>query len=144
MSSAAPAVKAALFAGFTTLFAGEALVTYGQPGPYQPDDIVAIENMRSNNEAEPNSTARTFNEVIEVDFTVSVYRGGGVEVQQTATERAYTLLAMAERCLTATAPSLGGMVSTTAGVGSHDLAEAATEQGRIAEIGATARLQASI
>lgn len=144
MSSAAPAIKAALVAVLAGVVDADTLVSYGQPGTYQPDDIVAVLDVSSASERDPQTLDRSRTETVNVTVTVSCYRGGGTEVQQTVTERAYALLALVESYVKTTNPTLGGIVWGDAVVIAHDLAEAAAPDGRVAEIAATVQLHATI
>lgn len=140
MSSAAPAVKAAVHALVVTALASEptVLVSYGQPaadGTPLPNDVVGVLGVEGTTEPGPMATTRPRDETLRVTVLVSSWRGGGPEVQQTVTERAYALLALVESAVRAN-PTLGGTVRTAAVV-EHDLAEDIPPQGgRVAEISA--------
>lgn len=136
MSSAAPTAKAALVAALQAALGSAVLVTYGPPGPNQPDDIVAVMDVRGG-QVMATMGNRSREETLDIDVVISCYRGGGTEVQQTVTERAYALMASLEVYLKTTDPSIGGTVRSNAGITTHDMTEDATTKGRVAEIALT-------
>lgn len=90
--SAQSAAKAALFAACQTLYPQPILVTYGPAGTYLADDTIELLGTRGDEAVATASPLRRREEIIELDGCITVYRGGGVEVQQLVTERAYALL----------------------------------------------------
>ena len=136
MSSAAPAVKAALVTALTSAFGTTVQVNYGPPGSAQSDDIIAVLDVRVT-EVVATMGNRSREETLEIDVVVSSYRGGGTEIQQTVTERAYAVLAALETYLKTTDPSIGGTVRSNAGVIRHDMNEDSFATGRVTEIAAT-------
>ena len=74
MSTSAPAVKAALVAACEVLFPAPALVSYGRPGTYQPDEIVAVMGQRTVNTRGAMSPARQREETVETVVVFSVLR----------------------------------------------------------------------
>lgn len=142
MSSAAPAVKAALVTQLTTALGSSVLVCYGPPGTNQPDDIVAVLDMRADLAFLAMGGQRE--EDLSIDFKASVYRGGGAEVQQTVTERAYALMAAVETYLKTTDPTIGGTVLTNSLVARYELTETASTEGRLADLDFTVTATAVI
>jgi hypothetical protein len=101
MTVSAPLVKASLKTTAETLWASDdVLVTYGAPGTYQPDDIVGILDQRFEIER-PTMGNRSREEVVETAVTFSIFRHGGEEAQQIATERAYALAAQLDEYIRA-------------------------------------------
>jgi len=85
-------VKSALFDAFTGLFPAPTLVSYGDPGEYQPNEIIAVMGSVVPVSRPTASTNRSREEGAETTVIVSVYVPGGQEAQQTATERAYAMV----------------------------------------------------
>lgn len=147
MGSSAPAVKAALYARCQALF-GDCQVVYGHPGPGQEPDIVSVGNVRSSQAvAALNALTRPREETLEVDVLISVWRGGGPEAQQPATQRAYALAALLEQALQTSDPNLSG-TCRVARVTGHEMEEAwdlgVLETGRVTEIRLTITAHARI
>lgn len=144
--SAAPTVKAALLAMIATAVGDQVLTTYGHPGFSIPDDVVAVGNVRTNSEPGPISPARRREESLELDFTISCYRGGGPEVQQTVTERAFALLGSIHSAIQ-TDPTIAGSCRVAA-ITRADMVEETDPDliaaGRITEIVATVTASARI
>ena len=125
MSTSAPAVKAALVAACEVLFPAPALVSYGRPGTYQPDEIVAVMGQRTVNTRGAMSPARQREETVETVVVFSVYRPGDQSQQQDATERAYAMCDdLTEYLRTSPNEALGG-ACREARVTSHELVESA-------------------
>lgn len=147
MPSSAPAAKAALFTLCKQMFP-QCQVTYGHPGPNQRDDIVSIGDIASQQSvATMNAQARPREENLAITVIVSCYRGGGPEVQQTVTERAYELCALLETELQTTSPTLSGTVRAarvTAHTAIESWDQATIEKGRVCEINMTVTCQARI
>lgn len=103
----AATVKAGLVGVLEAAFASDTLVqvTYGTPGPTTVPDVVAVLDV----DARPDGEEETF----EMALVVSCYVGGGTGSQQTATDRAHTLLATAKAAIDA-APTLGATARTAA------------------------------
>lgn len=145
MSSRAPLVKAALFAACQSLYAAPVQVSYGHPGTDVEADVVSVAGVRSAQDVATMTTSRTREETLTLDVIFSSYVGGGPESQQTATERAYALLALLENYLQTTDYTLGGTCRLARMI-DHTLAEPddpdVLAAGRVAEI--TAQIQASV
>ncbi len=93
MGSAGPAIKAAVVNVLKTLYPAPTLTSYGDPGVYQPNEIVAVMGMKMQISLPVGSTARTREETTEVEVVFSVFASGGDPAQRAATERAFALLA---------------------------------------------------
>ena len=137
-SSAVPTFKLALFSLCETVFANEALVTYGHPGKNIPNDIVAVRNAVSTAEWAAVGAQRR-QETIEQTVIISCYTGD--TNQRTVTERAYDLLDLLDAELRKPAgdPSIGGACQWAA-ITSHELLETepgTMDKGRIAEVQVT-------
>ncbi len=149
MSSQAPALKAAFVSAIGALSGitgTDVLVCYGEPGKYQPDDIIAVTDVSSSHELQVIAPTRPREETLTVTVVVSCYRGGDDPtgaLQQIVTERAYALLGLVEDYVKVTDPSIGGTVRSLTGPITHDLVEGFSvaadgmNVGRIAEITAT-------
>lgn len=105
MTQSIKGVRAALFAACQTLYGssrdsvgGEVLVSYGFPGSYQPQTIVAVGLTSRQPVTRPTlGTNRSRDKVAQVDVTISVYRAGAAEnVQQAATEDCDDLVLLLE------------------------------------------------
>lgn len=121
MSTSAPTVKAALVAMITAAVGDRVLVTYGHPGFSIPDDVIAVGDVVAETEVKAMGAPRRRDETLRLSATVSCYRGGGPEVQQTVTERAYALLG-AVYAAVQTDPTIGGTCRDAA-VTSHEMRE---------------------
>ena len=147
MSSKAPLVKAALFTVCQTLYPVPIQVAYGHPGTDLESDIVSVGSVRATQEIATMSTMRNREEVIFVDVIFSCFAGGGTEVQQGVTERAYTLCALLEDHLQTTDYTLSG-TARLARVTGADLIESDDPDllalGRLSELTATVEVQVRI
>jgi hypothetical protein len=110
--SSIPAAVLYLFNGVTALVNDPAvLISYGPPGPRQPDDIVAI-NLGIDRMVVPyqmvgSGQAGWLDESYSIEVVVSVFRGG--DDVRTAFERACTLADQVVYVVRSD-PSLGGAV----------------------------------
>lgn len=113
--SAGPAYKAALVSLLSTAFASDELVqvSYGHPGPTPSPDIVAVMGVSSEQVSGPLGPARKREETLTAVVVLSSYAGGGAEVQQVVTERAFALLSALETAVRAD-PSIGGLALSCA------------------------------
>jgi len=147
MASKAPAVKAALFTLCQTLYPVPIQVAYGHPGTDLESDIVSVGSVRATQEIATMSTMRNREELITVDVIFSCFAGGGTEVQQTVTERCYTLCALLENYLQTTDYTLAG-TARLARVTGADLIESDDPDllalGRLSELTATVEVQVRI
>ena len=149
--SAVPAAKAARISALTGMFPAPVLVSYGPPGSYQPDVIVAVMDARSGVERPVMGPARPKEETSDIDVVFSVWRAGTESVQQAATEQAFTMLkTFTDWFKTAPNESLSGACRDS-WVSSYDLQESASldpqsgaPTGRIAEVTATVTIKARI
>lgn len=139
MGSQAPDVKAALLTACQSLYSAPVQVCYGHPGIDIEDDIVSVANARSTQDLATMGTTRRREETIAVDVIFSCFRGGGPEIQQTVTERAYELLGLLEDYLQGSGYTLSGAVRL-ARITSHELSESEDPEilamGRVSEIAA--------
>ncbi len=146
MSSAVPALKAAFVTAIRNLSGitgTDVLVCYGEPGKYQPNDIIAVLDVSSTHSPATISPNRSREEEITANVMVSCFRGGDDplgETQQLVTDRAWALTNLIVDYVQATDPTIGGTVRGLTGEVSHDLAEAFSPAadgipaGRVAEI----------
>lgn len=133
MASAAPALKAALVTQLAVLFPAPTVVAYGPPGEYLDDEVVAVTDITTTSQVHTSTTALR-EEVIDVTILFSVTNGGGAEIQQTVTERAYAMVASLENYLKVTSPTVGGTVLGNAGVIATELTENAPNGSRNAAL----------
>lgn len=121
------------------------LVTYGHPGFSIPDDVVALGGVESSTAVVALGT-RSRDELLELRFTVSCYRGGGPEVQRAVTEQAYALLGAVFDAIQ-TDPTIGGTCRNAA-ITEHVMTEETDPDliaaGRTTEIVATVTAAARI
>jgi hypothetical protein len=127
--SAAKATKAALYTACQALFPEPILVTYGPAGTYLADDTIELLAIRSSEDVATMSNLRRREEALELDGLITVYRGGGTEVQQLVTERAYDLLEtladyLQDSGVTASTQITLGNVVREARVIGHEMTEA--------------------
>ena len=105
----APLVKAALVALAETLWPAPSLASYGAPGTYQPDEIVAVMGQRFEVTRPTMGTGRSREEAVETDVVFSVFVPGAEEAQRAATERAYAMsLELDDHFRVAPQETLGG------------------------------------
>ena len=113
----------------------------------QAGDIVAFGRISSSQEFAAYGSNRPREETLTIDVVVSVYRGGGPDMEQVASDRAYELLGELELYARVTDTTIGGTVRNCALV-SHE-SEGATDPeilaaGRLIEITAQFVAQARI
>lgn len=117
-------------------------VTLGFPWPQTAQDIIGVGEVTSAIDYGPMGTQRARDEDVTVQVLVSVFRPGGQEVEQVASDRAYALLDAIEHHLRMTDPTLGGLLNrkplllTGHSMDSAPFADD-TAQGRTVEILAT-------
>lgn len=137
-TSAAPAMKVALVSALQSAMPTGVQVSYGHPGSTMVEDLVAVMGVIAEQEVTTLATTRPRAETLRITVVVSCYRGGGPEVQQIVTERAYALLAYVESSIR-TDPTIGGTVWRSL-LESADMVEAddpdVLAQGRVTEISA--------
>jgi hypothetical protein len=154
MGSAFPGVKTALVAALTALYADMTpppLVSYGDPGKYQPNQIVAVMGTSTLNERPVMSPARPREEIMAVEVVFSVFAPGTETQQETATEAAYVLHdRLADFFKTKPNETLSG-ACREAWVSGHDLTESIAVNpktnavtGRIAEIRAAVTVRTRV
>ena len=104
-------------------------VSYGHPGTFQANDTVWIGKGKSVADLATMSPRRRREEVLELTGTIRSFAGGGPEVQQTVSERAWALLSQLDTYLDdsgvigSTKLTLGNTVRWAL-IGSHELVEA--------------------
>lgn len=118
-TSTVPAVKAYLFAQLEAACTKDPsdngthalLVSYDEPGPYEPDDIVSVgavtERRLTPLAFVGSGGANALREDYALEITIDVFRGG--DQAQTCYERAWALLGQVETAVRAD-PTLGGLV----------------------------------
>ena len=116
MAQSIAGVLDALYASFTTIYAGSVgtdsspvLVSFGDPGQYQPSAIVAIMDTTTQISRPTLGTNRSREMAAEITVVISVYTPGDESAQQTSTDCAFGLLTALEQNLR-TSPNerLGG------------------------------------
>ena len=139
--TAAPALRRAMYTTAQTLFADQdVLVVLGPPaGGDIPDDIVQVQQVETDQETAAMGSSRSREEVLTITVLVSCATGGGPEVDDELTERAYGLLGALEQFCRVTDTTLGGVVrecfltsARSEGAGPDDVAD-----GRFIDITAT-------
>jgi len=153
MGSAAPAVKAALYAGLTTLYAADAAVQviYGPRGTVTRSDLISVGRIRTTAELATIGPNRARTEDHDVTVVFSTSRTGPQDQQQTVTERCYALVAVFDAWLIASPNetlAITGAQQTWARVTELDLTEPdsaeALAAGRQASITTTVRVRTRI
>lgn len=92
MAQSVIGVRTALYAACQTLFAADdVLVSYGDPGNYQPDVLVAVMQSRGGITSPVMTPRRPREKALETDVQISVYQAGGEEAQIAADTRAWAL-----------------------------------------------------
>ena len=116
MAQSIAGVLDAMLASFTTIFAGSlgpdgapVLVSFGDPGQYQPSAIVAIMDTTTAISRPTLGTNRSREMAADVSLIISVYTQGDESAQQVSTDAAFALLTILEQNLR-TSPNerLGG------------------------------------
>lgn len=114
--STVPAVKAWLYTQLQTACTAatgvDLLVRYGDPGPFDPEDVVSLGDV-ARRATEPFAITGSLgtgsiHEEYDVNVDVDVMRGG-TDAGQEATERAWTLVSQIENAMRAD-PTAGGHV----------------------------------
>ena len=154
MGSAAPLVKAALYAGLTGLYAADQLVQviYGPRGVLARPDLISVGAVRTQVDVATIGPGRARDETHEVTVIFSTSRQGATaDLQQTVTERVYALVAAFDAWLIASPNetlAIAGGVQTWARVTELDLTEPDTAEdlakGRQAYITTTVRVRTRI
>lgn len=129
-TSAIPLVKAGLVATLKTLLPDPVFVSYGHPGTYRTDDMVAVMDARSSQAHVVMTPTRPRDETVEVDVVFSTFRD---DTQDVVTARAFAMLALLETYIRSD-PSAGISGGRMALVHDYALAEQAGVSGRVAEI----------
>lgn len=137
----ASALKSATVTTLVALYGPAVQVVYGDPGTWIAEEFVFVSDVLVSSEISGVVTTSRSG-VFDVIVTINEFRGGGVEVQQIATEAAYARLAQLETYLRTTDPTVGGTVMGNAAIIGHLLTEDVTNSGRSAVIEATMRAMA--
>lgn len=109
-TSGGPDFKDAFVAVAETLWAGtDVQVAFGHPGMTMADDLVVFGAVTS--EQNPATMGqRSREEILTLEVVVSVYRGGGPEMEKVTSDRAYELLAQLETYARVTDTTITGSV----------------------------------
>ncbi len=109
--------KARVYEACVDLFGDEesTAVSFGMPGSYHADDLVAVMRLTSDQVAGPLTGGpqgrRSRDETLTLEVLFSAFRGGGSDAAEiVAAERAYDLLRRLERRARMEDPTLGGLV----------------------------------
>lgn len=149
-STAAPDFKQAMVAAAHTLWDEtdpDVQIAFGHPGKTQADDIVAFGRLTSEQEPSAMAPTRPRTERLTLDVVFSVYRAGGPEMEQVASDRAYALLGQLEEHVRLTDTTLGGTVQfcfLTAHESTGSTDEQTLSRGRLIETTAVFTAQARI
>lgn len=108
----APRFRKALYETARYLFEPDGIaVLLGPPeGTVIPDEVVEIRGVKTEQATGPMSPNRPRDESLRVEVLVSVATGGGPEVDEALTDRAYELLGRLEFYCRVTDTTLGGTV----------------------------------
>lgn len=141
MSTAAGPVRKALKPAIIAAIADTTVqVELGYPWPQTAADIVAVGPVRSELTAATMTPQRTRDETLTAEVLISVFRPGGQEVEEIASDRAYELMDAIEHYIRMTDPTLGGLLMWLF-VTAHEADSAPysddTTQGRTVEISVT-------
>lgn len=147
-TTAAADFKDAFIQAAETLWAAEDVqVAFGHPGQTQRDDIVAFGRVSAQQEVATQGTNRSREETLTIDVVLSMFRGGGPDMEKVASDRGYELLGQLERHVRMTDTTLGGTVRHCFLV-SHESDGSTDPQilaaGRLIEITATFEAKARI
>lgn len=115
-TQSAPAARAALYTALQGIYAASVdsggspvLVSYGKPGTYQPDYIVAIIDTRRGVGRPTNGPRRSRRSPVEIDVVFSLFVPGAEVAQQTVSDACDGLISMLENYFrTAPNEALGG------------------------------------
>lgn len=113
-ATAADEFKLAFFQAATDIMASDpdtenVVVTYGWPGSFAPNDLISFLGIKSEQEA-ASISRRSRDETLELEVSISCYRGGGQEQELVTAQRAFQLLRMLEAYCRNTDPTVGGTV----------------------------------
>ncbi|MDM4761886.1 hypothetical protein QT381_02565 [Galbitalea sp. SE-J8] len=139
--------KRAFVEGATVLFADEPVkVAFGHPGIEQPDEIVAFTKVASEQEPATLSTNRSRDETLTQTVVISVWREGGADQEQAASDRAYELLGALEEWARMTRTNVGGVLwcALTSHTSDGETSPQVLAAGRLVEVEATFTARARI
>ena len=110
-ATAASAFKNAFVTAARSLWAGTGVqVAFGHPGQSQADDIVAFGRVSSDQEFATYGSNRGREETLTLTVVFSMFRGGGPDMEQVASDRGYELLGQLEEFARVTDTTIGGTV----------------------------------
>jgi hypothetical protein len=85
-------------------------VAFGTPGSFQDWDIIRIGRVNARQDPATLGTNRAREQLLELEVTISCYRGGGAEMEQVCSDRAYQLLRILAEQVHHVDTTLGGVV----------------------------------
>lgn len=151
-TTAAQAFKAAFFDGVVNLMAADSetqyvSVTFGAPFDLNPEDLVGIMGIESDQEVATMGN-RGREETLRLVVEISCFRGGtGDGLERSVSDRAYYLLGLIERWCRVTDTTVGGTVRQCFLIGHQSSGRTGPEyldKGRVIEITATFQAHARI
>lgn len=110
-STLAAGFKDAVYARCVLLWAAEDVqVAFGHPGMTQRNDLVAVMDVSSEQDAITLGTQRSREETLTLTVMFSVYRPGGVDQEKVASDRAFELVDDLAQFARVTDTTFGGVV----------------------------------
>jgi len=110
-STLAAAFKDAVYERCVALWAGQGVqVAFGHPGQTQGNDLVAVMDVSSEQDAVTLGTQRSREETLTLTVMFSVYRPGGVDQEKVASDRAFELVDDLAEYARVTDTTFGGVV----------------------------------
>jgi hypothetical protein len=88
----------------------EVQVDFGTPGSYAAWDIIKIGRVSARQDPATLGTNRSREQSLEIEVTISCYRGGGADQEQVCSDRAYQLLRLLADEVHHGDTTLGGVV----------------------------------
>lgn len=85
-------------------------VSFGTPGSFEDWDIIRIGAVRARQDPATLGSNRGREQQLDLEVTISVYRGGGADQEQVCSDRAYELLRILADQVHHTDTTLGGVV----------------------------------
>lgn len=85
-------------------------VSFGTPGTFEAEDIIRIGRVNARQDPAALGTRRPREQQLELEVTISCYRGGGADMEQVCSDRAYQLLRMLAEHVHGAETTLGGVV----------------------------------
>jgi hypothetical protein len=110
-STLAPGFKDAVYERCLLLWAGsDVQVSFGHPGQHQADDLVAVMDVRSEQDAITFGTQRSREETLTLTVMFSVFRAGGPDRERVASDRAFEVVVELAEFARVTDTTFGGVV----------------------------------